>query len=74
MGTAAVTAAPPATETFGTGTAALGATTPAAVTLPAVASLGWFCFCQASQSMISEKLNTNSRINRRLSITVSAVT
>ncbi len=37
------------------------------------AGFGAFCRCHASQSMISEKLKTRSRINRRLSITVSAV-
>jgi hypothetical protein len=45
----------------------------AATALAVAADFGKFCFCQASQSMISEKLNTRSRINRRLSITVSAV-
>jgi hypothetical protein len=56
----------------GVGTAP--AAVPAAGAVFAVgASFGWVCRCQASQSMISEKLNTNNRINRRLSITFSAV-
>src|SRR6266581_245763 len=32
------------------------------------AGLGWLCFCHASQSIISEKVNTSSRTSRRLSI------
>jgi len=72
-GTAAGAAPGLADGKVGVGTTPPEAVAAGAVVVVAVARLGRLCFCQASQSMISEKLNTKSKINRRLSITVSAV-
>jgi hypothetical protein len=72
-GTAAGTALALAAGKVGVGTTPPEVAVEEAAAVVAVANVGWLCFCQALQSMISEKLKTKSRINRRLSITVSAV-